>query len=367
MEAFGAQVPDQILQRVVKTWEPRFIANGVDVNDYRSTVQPLETWDEWYGAWMGLARKHEGLAEDAARQDRSVSSGEAYYRAAIAYHFAVFCWVHDLGAYISGHRSRVECYRRALPFLDPPGERVEIPLEGIRLPGYLRKPRNAVHPPVVLFISGLDSTKEEHATFESVFLRRGLATLTLDGPGQGEAWFQMKMRVDFEVAATAAIDYLSTRDDVDAARAGICGVSFGGYLSARCAAYEHRIRAVASCGGLHSVDGGLLSDEFHRPRWMHIWGAPTLDDLREKTRGATLDGIAQRISAPLLVVHGAQDNLIPPAEAYRTYEEARGPKWWVCYPEGNHVCNNIIYKYRPLVADFMVEHLSGGARAGAAS
>ena len=49
--------------------------------------------------------------------------------------------------------------------------------------------------------------------------------------------------------------------------------------------------------------------------------------------------------------------MIPPEDAYRTYEQARGPKRWVCYPEGNHVCNNIIYKYRPLVADFMAEHL----------
>ena len=48
---------------------------------------------------------------------------------------------------------------------------------------------------------------------------------------------------------------------------------------------------------------------------------------------------------------------VPPEDAYRTYEQARGPKRWVCYPEGNHVCNNIIYKYRPLVADFMAEHL----------
>ena len=27
------------------------------------------------------------------------------------------------------------------------------------------------------------------------------------------------------------------------------------------------------------------------------------------------------------------------------------------FPEGNHVCNNIPYKYRPLVADWMVEQL----------
>jgi len=28
------------------------------------------------------------------------------------------------------------------------------------------------------------------------------------------------------------------------------------------------------------------------------------------------------------------------------------------YPEGNHVCNNIPYKYRPLVADWIREHLA---------
>jgi len=79
--------------------------------------------------------------------------------------------------------------------------------------------------------------------------------------------------------------------------------------------------------------------------------------VRRLSKGATLDGAAKNIRMPLLVVHGEQDNLIPPSDPYRTYEQASGPKRWVCYPEGNHVCNNIIYKYRPLVADFMAEHL----------
>jgi hypothetical protein len=28
------------------------------------------------------------------------------------------------------------------------------------------------------------------------------------------------------------------------------------------------------------------------------------------------------------------------------------------YPEGNHVCNNIPYKYRPLAADWIAERLA---------
>ena len=350
-------MPDPTITRVVQSWEPRFLANGIDPNDYRWTLDGLETWDQWYGAWMGLGRKHEEMALDAARDGRPVTAGEAFYRAALAYHFAVFCWVHNLDEYQAGHQKRVACYQRALPSLDPPGERVEFPLEGIRIPAYLRKPRGALRPPVVLFLSGLDSAKEEHATFEIFFLRRGIATLTLDGPGQGETWYHMKMRVDFEVTATAGIDYLLSREDIDGTRVGICGVSLGGYLAPRCAAFEPRLRAVASCGGLHSLEERRLHEGIHLARWLHIWGARDTGDLLDKSRGATLEGAARNIKAPLLVVHGERDNLIPPEDAYRTYEQASGLKRWVCYPEGNHVCNNIIYKYRPLVADFMAEHL----------
>jgi len=348
---------DDTLTRVIRTWEPRFLANGVDANDYHWTVDRLEAWEQWYGAWMALGGKHEELAQEAARAGQRVTSGEAAYRAAIAYHFAVFCWVHNLDEYRVGHRKRIDCYARALQYLDPPGERVEFPLEGIRIPGYLRKPWGIAHPPVVVLLSGLDSTKEEHATFEIFFLRRGLATLAVDGPGQGETWFRMKMRVDFEVTASAAIDYLLGRGDVDGTRVGICGVSLGGYLAPRCAAFEPRLRAVASCGGLHSLEERRLEEGFHLARWLHLWGASTPDEARAKSRGATLAGVARNIMVPLLVVHGQQDALIPPENARRTYEQARGPKRWMCYPEGNHVCNNIPYKYRPLVADFMVEHL----------
>ncbi|HKV43640.1 MAG TPA: alpha/beta fold hydrolase [bacterium] len=267
---------DPTLTRVIRSWEPRFLANGVDPNDYRRTVDPLETWDEWYGAWMALGDRHEGLAREAAREDRPITAGEAYYRAALAYHFAAFCWVERLDEYDAGHRKRVECYGKALPYLDPPGERVEFPLERARIPAYLRKPRNATRPPVVLFLSGLDSAKEEHASFEAFFLRRGVATLTLDGPGQGETWYQMKMRADFEITATAAIDYLLSRRDVDGTRVGICGVSLGGYLAPRCAAFEPRLRAVASCGGLHSLEERPLHEGIHLARWLHIWGGARL-------------------------------------------------------------------------------------------
>src|SRR6266849_2997165 len=109
----------------------------------------------------------------------------------------------------------------------------------------------------------------------------------------------MKMRVDFEVTATAAIDWLLERPDVEGSRVGICGVSLGGYLAPRCAAFEPRLRAVASCGGLHSLEDRALVSDFHLRRWIHIWGAKDEADVRRLSKGATLDGAAKNIRAPL--------------------------------------------------------------------
>jgi len=67
--------------------------------------------------------------------------------------------------------------------------------------------------------------------------------------------------------------------------------------------------------------------------------------------------VLPRLRQPLLVVFGKQDRLIPWPQAARVAAEApRGEL--VMYPEGNHVCNNIPYKYRPLVADWIREHLA---------
>src|SRR5262249_60496918 len=87
-------------------------------------------------------------------------------------------------------KKRVECYAKAAPYLDPPAERHEVPFENFQMAAYLRVPQGIKRPPVVVIISGLESTKEEARTMEDGFLRRGMATCTLDGPGQGETAFQ---------------------------------------------------------------------------------------------------------------------------------------------------------------------------------
>ena len=93
----------------------------------------------------------------------------------------------------------VRCLTDALPFGPAPGERVEIPFDGATLAGILRLPAGSQPAPVVVLIPGLDSAKEEFRSTEQLFLDRGLATFSVDGPGQGEAEYDLAIRPDWEV------------------------------------------------------------------------------------------------------------------------------------------------------------------------
>src|SRR5204862_499117 len=69
--------------------------------------------------------------------------------------------------------------------------------------------------PVVIMAPGLDSTKEELHAYEEPFLARGMATLAIDGPGQGEAEYEIPICGDYERAARAVCDWIEDRSDLD--------------------------------------------------------------------------------------------------------------------------------------------------------
>ena len=194
---------------------------------------------------------------------------------------------------------------------------------------------------------------------EDGLLRRGLATFSFDGPGQGESWFQGGLIVDFERATSAVIDYLETLPAVDAGRLGVFGPSLGGYLAPRSAASDARIKACALSGGTYDRSGvaGRLENPFDFARWSHIYKVYDKERLIQMARESTLEGLAPKIRCPLLIVHGTKD-FVPLAEAKRLYAEASGPKELHVLEGGNHVCNNMPFVYRPLVGDFLARHLA---------
>jgi 2,6-dihydroxypseudooxynicotine hydrolase len=251
----------------------------------------------------------------------------------------------------------VKCLYRAHKHLDPTAERIVVPLEGATMVGNLRRPSGAERPPLVILLPGLDSTKEEFFYWELVFLKRGLATCSLDGPGQGETGYSTYIRHDYEVAVSALLDALAQRSDLDLKRIGLVGVSMGGYYAPRAAAFEPRIKAVVPIGGPYNFGEcwGQLP-LITRETYQHHSGTSSQDAAHEHAYALDLAPVLGRVKQPMLVVFGKLDRLIPWQQAERVAAEAPNATLMM-YEDGNHVCNNLPFKYRPLVSDWIGEIL----------
>jgi pimeloyl-ACP methyl ester carboxylesterase len=352
-------MPDARVEAAIKNWAPRFTSQGVDCNDFVRTTAHIETWDQWLDAWCTTGDMHVDLAQEAEANGRFRSAGEAWVRAALSYHFAKFVWMVDMDKYRAAANKAVNSLYAAHRQLDPTAERLEMILDGHPMVGNLRRPSADDHAPLVILLPGLDSTKEEFFNWENVFLQRGMATLSLEGPGQGETGYHTHIRPDYEVAVTTALDTLNGRSNLNLNRVGLVGVSMGGYYAPRAAAFESRVTAAAAIGGPYNFgECWDILPTITRETFVHHSGAANEEEGRERALQLSLSGIAAKISQPLLIVFGKLDRLIPYQQAERLAAEVANATL-VMYEDGNHVVNNYPFKYRPLVADWMSEQLSG--------
>ena len=347
-------MPDVRVQSAIAHWAPRFVSNGVPLTDFEEVTAGIERWEDWCRAWSARGAVHEELGRTALADGRRLSAGEHLTRAAVCYHFSKFVFVVDYAQMKAAHRKAVECRNLALPLLVPPGERVMIPYEGKHLAGNLRKPAGAVKPPVVVMCMGLDSTKEEMDSNESVFLARGMATLAFDGPGQGEGEYDFAIRGDYEAVVGSVIDFVATRGDLDAARVGLWGVSLGGYYAPRAAAFDKRIKAcIALSGPFEWAEYYDLLPELTRNTFQVRSRSRTEAEARERAATLTLKNVAKNITCPLFIVAGKQDGIVPWQEGERLAAAAPGPVVRCFIEDGNHVANNRGYRYRTQSADWM--------------
>src|SRR5262249_30001564 len=173
---------DERVATAISHWAPRFTTNGVTAGDFERITSGLTSWSEWCSAWSAVAAEHELLGRDALAGGREMSAGTHPSQAAVYYHLAKFLFVNHRGQVRGAHGRAVQCLNDALPYLDPPGRRAEIPFEGSAIVGVLREPRKSGPHPVMIMIPGLDSAKEELRSTEELFLERGIATFSVDGP-----------------------------------------------------------------------------------------------------------------------------------------------------------------------------------------
>jgi dienelactone hydrolase len=152
-----------------------------------------------------------------------------------------------------------------------------------RVPGILLKNTTSIgRRPVVIVLHGTGGTKNDYLPLLRELARRGFIGITIDGRYHGERSKAGKGAAEYMEAIVRAwhdgkehplfydtvwdvmrlIDYLETRDDVDATRIGLMGISKGGIETNLCAAVDTRIAVAVPCIGVQSFRWALDNDKW---------------------------------------------------------------------------------------------------------
>jgi pimeloyl-ACP methyl ester carboxylesterase len=353
-----------------------------DIGECIATASRIRDGDfeSWYAEWKRTADflMKEGDASLAA--GHPVTAREAYYRAATYYRTAEF-FLHgnpsDPRIAETWGESR-EAFRNALLLDTVPYEIIAVPYENRTLPGYFyRVDTSGKKRPLLIVQTGFDGCQEELHPYALAGLRRGYNVLTFEGPGQGEVIRvqHIPFRAEWEKVITPVVDYAVGRPDVDRDRIALWGISLGGYLAPRGAAYEPRIAALIADGAVYDVGenfragmkkaGGPFADMtgMELQAWLRTDPAEFNDMMQRAMAGdtgtrwlvehgmfafnrsspalffadymdMTMEGSAEEIRCPTLVTTGAADHFDPGAvQAQELYDRLTCEKVLLVFPD----------------------------------
>jgi dienelactone hydrolase len=260
--------------------------------------------------------------------------------------------------------------------------------EGERVPGVLMKPRaGSSRRPVVILLHGTGGSKSDTqiVMLSEALVARGFIAVAIDGRYHGERARPGARSTEYVAAILQAyrmpgahpflydtvwdvmrlIDYLETRQDVDAARIGVMGISKGGMETYLAAAADPRIAVAVPVIGVQSFRWALDHDGWQsRVGTFQAAVDAAAADAGVKAVDAAFvrrfyDRVVPGISAefdapamlplvaprPLLAINGDSDARTPlegvresAAAAERAYRAARAPDRFVLHiqPKTGH-------------------------------
>ncbi|MGV1050430.1 MAG: alpha/beta hydrolase family protein, partial [Solirubrobacterales bacterium] len=254
---------------------------------------------------LGRQLRARGDEERAAGRDESARL--CYLRAAMYLDQALFYVLasanptrHHEGVL---YREMEKAWASAAALFRPRFEPVEIPYGAGHLPGWFLGPGGKARRPTVILNTGSDAQNIDMYVYGgAAALERGWNALIFEGPGQGSRLFLHNEAFipEWERVITPVVSYLRAHPRVDRRRISLAGQSFGGYLTPRAAAYEHRLAGLVTDPGAHDcflpwaeqlkslvglLDAGAR-DEFNR-----IWN----DDVVRKANEYERVGLAKRL------------------------------------------------------------------------
>ena len=332
------------------------VSGGADVNEVLKTAYSIKEGDDesWYREWLKTAEQREKAGDGFLARGKTISAKQEFFKASNYYRTSEF-FLHtnpEDPRIVSVWKKSRDSFLKGAKLADHPIIPITIPFEGTTLPGYLcLVDASGAKRPLLIIQTGFDGTKEE-LYFETAYfaVKRGYNVLLFEGPGQGEVIRIQKLpfRPNWETVVTPVVDYIVTLKEFDAEKLALMGISFGGYLAPRAAAFEKRIKACIANGGVYDfhmtahltqdlekyIDTQKGAEEIDKEiyarmktnpsfRWimangMFTFHAKSPSEWLKMTRPYTMKDVAAKITCPILIVDSEGDKDMP-GQALKLY------------------------------------------------
>lgn len=238
--------------------------------------------------------------------------------------------------------------------------------DGLRVRGFLGRPRTAGPFPAVIFNRGGSREFGALQGWEIVpFVEAGFVAAASQYRGNAGSEGAEELGGSDVADVLALLPLLARMPQVDSARVGMVGISRGGMMTYRALAEEsrrgsHRIRAAATVGGLADLEDSLA----HRAELRFAWapllgGGPDIAPAALRARSAVQ--WASAIEAPLLLLHGEADDRVSAEQSRRLAALLRAsgrPVRLVIYPGDDHALSGSRYGLPEILA-WLGLHLGG--------
>ena len=343
---------DAVIRTVGVEWDQHRIgymsapAAPQSVPEFRATAARIKKVSDFVREFSISAKKREAKAVAFEEASRLITARESYLTASLLW--ASARWpIFETTAELENLEDRMNhCYAKFADLSAHPVEIVRIPFEGKELPAYLHLP-HAPAPdekfPCVVNIPGMDSSKETGVNmYGDPYLERGIAVLTIDGPGQAESVSLgiFVTATNHMQAAEATFDWLEKHPAIDPDRLLIRGTSFGTYWGLEwAAALGDRVKAVAVAGVCHepgcNTIFNMASPSF-KLRYMWMANYEDEDEFDEFAQTIDLRPIVPEITCPVLILAGEEDQLSPVEHSYDVFDRINAPKEILVYEGANH-------------------------------
>ena len=347
------------LTRQMPAWAKlQFTNNGITPQDLDYVLGRITSLTSWVDEWESLGRAHEQAGQDALKLGRPAQAGQRFLWASAAYNFAQYVVFMDPERKKRLHEMCVAAYATAAPLVAPPAQPFEVEFRKRMVRGLLRLPAGEGPYPVVVIFNGTNGVKEELHGWSDAYLARGIATVTLDGPGLGQTFHRLGSVAEPRPLGVAIMNHIESMPELDSDQVAYMGLSLGGYAAIRMAAHDKRVRCVAAVSPPYSVDVYWNVTLFSMRKELASLYSMSVEEMDRHIPRITLADTLPEMKTPLMLAGGGHDMITPGDEAQRIFAHARCERELVYYPRGAHECFNVLSDLRPRMTGWVARQLS---------